>query len=138
MAKNLLILRGSNDVCKEEVVHIAASAQLFGIKPHYCEVKSITDIENVKNLGVKFDYIYLCAHANLYGFGDNETYSIEWTDFGSAICVKEILNEGCVFLLACCRTGLNKVAYDLFFSCTLIEYVCGPRWTLKALDLSVA
>ena len=51
---------------------------------------------------------------------------------------RDIINDGCVFLLACCRSGLNKVAFDLFYTCTFIEYVCGPRWKVTDLDLSVA
>lgn len=138
MTKKLLILKGSEDVCKEEVFHIANSAKLFGIEPYYQEIRSLEDVKNLKDLGVRFDYIHLCAHANPECFGDNKTYEVKWIDFGSTICFREILNEGAVFLLACCRSGLNKVAYDLFFSCSMIEYVCGPRWTLTALDLSVA
>jgi hypothetical protein len=138
MSKNLLILNGSSDICTEELMHIATSARLFGITPHLKEIHGISDVQSLKNAGIRYDYIYLCAHADQIGFGDNKSYSIEWTDFGTAICLKEVLNEGCVFLLACCRSGLNKVAFDLFYSCVLIEYVCGPRWTLNSLDLSVA
>jgi hypothetical protein len=63
---------------------------------------------------------------------------LEWIDFGCEMCVSECMNEGCIFLLACCRTGLTQVAYDLFISCGKIEFVCGPRWTLRPNDLTIA
>jgi hypothetical protein len=101
-------------------------------------ISSVQDVESIKDLGVKFDYIYLCAHADQIGFGDNKSYEMKWMTFGLLLCTDEILNANCIFLLACCRTGFYRVAYKLFYSCNLIEYVCGPRWTLASPDLSVA
>lgn len=137
--KRLLILKASTDVCPTEIGHITATAKLYQMAADIIEVNSAQELEKELNNGQKYDYVYLCAHANHQVFGDNQTgFNISWIDFGGILCQADCMNFGCIFLLACCRTGLNQVAYDLFWSCGKIEFICGPRWTLKPNDLTIA
>jgi hypothetical protein len=46
------------------------------------------------------------------------------------------LNAESVLLLGCCRGGLKKVASELFYYCSQIDYVCGPRWAVTGQDIS--
>ncbi|HKZ66254.1 MAG TPA: hypothetical protein VJ111_07860, partial [Chitinophagaceae bacterium] len=63
-----------------------STSELFGIETIKKEIKSLSDVESLKDSPDKFDYIYLCAHANHVEFGDKAmTYSIKWVDFGAAI-----------------------------------------------------
>jgi hypothetical protein len=84
-----------------------------------------------------FDYIYLCAHANMRGFGEKDgTNLTDWCDFARVLCDSNTLDQGAVLLLACCRGGLKGVAVGLFECCPKIDYVCGPRWLATGPDLT--
>lgn len=138
--KNLLVIKASSDVCPTEVSHIRATCGIFKMGFKLIEVSSEDDLREKLRDGTKYDYIYLCAHANHMVFGDNQKdgFELDWIDFGVIMCEADCMNYGCIFLLACCRTGLTQVAYNLFLSCPNIEFVCGPRWTLKPNDLTIA
>ena len=60
-----------------------------------------------------------------------------WLDFGKLVCETDCLNSNCILLLSCCRGGLNEVAYDMFWMCSDIEYIVGPRQNLTSSDLLI-
>lgn len=134
--KNLLIIKGSKDVCDVEVNQIRSIATMHGIGVETHVVGSAEDWENLAKLNRQFDYFYLAAHANVEGFGDPNGYVLGWHEFARTICPMNIVKSSAVFLLACCRAGLERVAYSIFAGCNQIEYVCGPRWKLTAADLT--
>jgi len=59
-------------------------------------------------------------------------------DFGSILCNAECMEENCVVMLSCCRGGLNQVAYDLFYHCSKITYIVGPRQSLCSHDMLIS
>src|SRR5690606_36012103 len=95
--------------------------------------QTLIDIfEKYSAIGLEFDFVYLCTHADSYAFdiemGVNKT-DMTWGRFGQLVCESGILNDNTVFLLACCRGGLFKVATDMFAVCNKINFVCGAKWT---------
>ncbi len=139
--KRILILKAASDICQDEICKIEASAKHFQMEPTVIDVISLDDLKRELNyLNFKYDYIYLCTHANENGFGDSDSKSLDvtWERFGNILCTTNCMNYNCILLLAGCRTGLNRVAFDMFFSCGKIEFICGPRWKLIPQDLSVA
>ncbi|WP_276373724.1 hypothetical protein [Chryseolinea sp. H1M3-3] len=138
--KRLLIIKAASDVCPTEIAHIVATCKIFKMEVDVLNVENENELRNGLGSGTKYDYIYLCAHANHQVFGDNdeEGFNLSWSDFSGIMCESGCMNYGCIFLLACCRTGLTQVAYDLFCSCAKVEFVCGPRWTLNPNDLTIA
>ena len=137
MPKRLLIIKASNDVCSSEIDHIKTVADMFGIT-HCTSV--LTDMATFKSdlcAGGNYDYVYLAAHADLTGFGEADgSISVDWSVFAEALCEAECLNPESILLLGCCRGGLKKVAIQLFYYCSQIDYVCGPRWTVTGQDIS--
>jgi hypothetical protein len=136
--KNLIIVKGSKDICEVEVNQIRSVAMMHGIAAQTHVIRSTQDWENLAKLNLRFDYFYLAAHANAQGFGDPDPggYMLDWHAFAQTICPMNIINNNAVFLLACCRAGIERVAYSIFAGCQQIEYVCGPRWKLTAPDLT--
>jgi hypothetical protein len=137
MAKRLLIVKASDDVCATEIDHLKNIAEMFGMT--HCAVE-LTDMDDFKKKlcgGDKYDYLYLAAHASPFEFGsaDNKV-SITWGDLSLALCEAKCLNAGAILLLGCCRGGLRRVAETLFINCDQIDYVCGPRWTVTSQDLT--
>lgn len=137
--KRLLILEAAEDICTAELVNIKAVAALHKIQSDHCKITSLKDLEKCVQNSAPYDYIYLCAHANRESFGTSDgTVSISWADFGQLVCEDNFINENAIFLLACCRSGINQVAYDLFYSCEKIDFVCGPKWHVSPQALTLA
>lgn len=134
--KNLLIIKGAKDICDVEVCQIKTIAGMFSMNVIEQLIDTVDALEQLATHNCKFDYIYLAAHANPNGFGDPEGYFVSWYDFSTGICPLDIVSSNAVFLLACCRGGVEKVGYDIFAGCDKIEYVCGPRWKVAAPDLT--
>ena len=136
MDKKILIIKASQDVCANEVEHIKTIAAMFGMEHETYELKDPKTFEDAMTGRGKYDYIYLAAHADLSGFGEADGSCVMgWHEFADALCRSGSLNPECILLLACCRGGLLKVANLLFLWCPKIDYVCGPRWTVKLMDL---
>ncbi len=133
--KNLLLLQVSNDICTEELITIGGQAEMYGInalKNHHVVKNQIELGKVLSESKIKYDYIYLCGHANQDGFGaESGDFFVPWSEFGRLICETECLNHSAILMLACCRTGYNQVAFKLFRSCNKIDYVFGPSWTLE-------
>lgn len=138
MEKKLLIIKASDDICGDELATIAAQAELFGIcaREHIHTVSSPKELAEVLFNGNVYDYIYLCAHADKDGFGtvDRELF-ISWQEFAILICVSECTNMETIFMLACCRTGYQEVAFRLHQHCQSIQYIFGPRSKVDAQTL---
>jgi hypothetical protein len=138
MSKRLLIIKAAKDICASEIDHIKIVAEMFGIV--HCTTV-LTDVASFKSdlcAGGKYDYIYLAAHADIMGFGESDgSISTDWSKFAEILCEAECLNPECILLLGCCRGGLKKVAAQLFYYCSQIDYVCGPRWTVTGQDISL-
>jgi len=137
--KRLLIIKASTDICATEIGHIVAVAEMFGIKHCTTELTDLGEFcDNLCTAGHRYDYLYLATHSDLTGFGESDGSTlIEWERFAETLCTAACLNPGSILLLGCCRGGLKKVANQLFYGCSDIDYVCGPRWTVKDLDISV-
>ena len=137
--KKLLIIKATDDLCAQELDQLIAVAGMFGLSHTLYEfttgAKFVTDLQSSAE---KYDYIYLGAHANPVEFGDSQgKIRMPWETFGYCLCSSMCLNSGCVLLLGCCRGGLKPVAKTLFASCAAIDYVCGPRWTVKPCDITL-
>ena len=138
MPKKLLIIKATDDLCAAELDQLEAIARMFEIQPTIYEFSTIEKfVEDLREKGT-YDYIYLGAHANPYEFGDSQgKIRVGWNDFGYSLCSAMCLSPECVLLLGCCRGGLRPVARMLFDSCLAIDYVCGPRWTVRPSDITV-
>jgi len=138
--KNILILRacGLNDE-KQECDNIKSQAELYNIEVHdYCP-KDNQELLEILNKGIAFDYIYLSSHGSADGFGnETETIVYSWFDFGVELCGSMCMKPDCIILLSCCRGGLDQVAYDLFYCCSKIAYIVGPRQSLYPHDLLIS
>ena len=140
MAKKLLILRacGINEE-REECDNIKIQAQLYGISVNDFCPKTNGELETILHAGETYDYIYLSSHGNVDGFGNEQsTISYSWFDFGVLLCGAACMNPDCIILLSCCRGGLSQIAYDLFYCCTKISYVVGPRQSLFPHDMLIS
>lgn len=141
--KNLLILKAHQDICGNEIGLIKHQGGFLGIDVKEETIESeqtIIDIfKKYSDSGIQFDFVYLCTHADGNAFeikmGIFES-DVTWGRFGQLVCESGILNEDTVFLLACCRGGLFKVATDMFAVCNKINFVCGAKWTLRSADLA--
>lgn len=137
MPKRLLIIEAASDVCASEIKHIKIIAEMLGIDHCTIRLHEMTTFREQLCEGGSYDYVYLAAHANTEFFGESDaSVAIAWTELAMAFCSSDCLNAGAILLLGCCRGGLKRVAYSLFCTCTKIDYVCGPRWTVTGPDIS--
>lgn len=141
--KNLLILKAHHDVCGNEIGLITHQAQFLNINVTEEVIDSERTMLDVfakhEGNGGTFDFVYLCTHADGQGFDIEmgiDKSDMTWGRFAQIVCESGVLNDETVFLLACCRGGLFKVATDMFAVCNKIHYVCGAKWTLKPADLA--
>ncbi|MCU7619117.1 hypothetical protein NZ698_18210 [Chryseobacterium sp. PBS4-4] len=137
--KKILIIRACGVPGeKEECDIIKNQAQLYGIEVHdYCP-KNNHELFDSLNKGIQYDYIYISSHGDSTGFCDSVgEINCSWFEFGAELCSSMCMNEDCVIMLSCCRGGLNQVAYDLFYNCTKISYIVGPRQSLYPHDMLI-
>ena len=139
MQKRILILKacGSKDE-PLECESVCKQAKMYGIEPICKEVTNNTDLDVVLSSYGSFDYIYLSAHgcAELFASEDQQVY-MNWEDFASMLCSHGCMKDGCILMLSCCRGGLMQVAYTLFYNCSHISYVLGPRQSLTSQDMHI-
>lgn len=112
---------------------IAHQAELFGINAvsNMKTVSTPKELARVLFSGKVYDYIYLCAHATDEGFGTKDGgFFVSWGELAMLICESGCTKEDAVFMLACCRSGYDQVAFNLFYTCRKIQYVFGPRSTV--------
>ncbi len=137
--KKMLFIKASKDISDLSVIDINCHAMCHSISVKTIEIKSQDELENeLRKLKEKFDYIYLAAHGNDKQFGDTDnSFILKWEYLGQILCSADCINEDCIFLLYCCRGGLNQVAYRLFSSCQQIQYICGARQKMTNIDLTI-
>lgn len=139
MKKRILILKacGSSDE-PFECNGICEQAKLYGIESVCKDVKNNGELDTILSTSGTFDYIYLSAHgcAELFASEDQQVY-MNWDDFAAMLCSYGCMNDDCILMLSCCRGGLMQVAYTLFYSCTHISYVLGPRQSLTSADMHI-
>lgn len=140
---NILFLKASKDICSFEMGALSNFCSLIGLQIYSEEIVDDNSITNIaikySKKKLKFDYVYLCAHGRKEGFVadlDGKEKLIKWSTFGGSICENEILDEGTIFLLACCQGGLLQVAIDIMAVCNKINYICGVKWTVLNWDLT--
>jgi hypothetical protein len=133
--RRLLILRASEEVCGSETELIRSHSELIGIEVVTKSVSSEEEMRTILRENGAFDYFYLCTHGSREGFqlGDE---IMSWSEFAGITCTTDCLKEGATFMLACCRGGLNIVAYDIFIGCPDIDFVCGPTAKTYPWDLT--
>jgi len=88
--------------------------------------------------GKKYDFIYLGAHADGYGFGENASSLHPWESLALAICETDCIQQGGTLFMGCCRGGMKTVAIKIMMQCGKIDQICGPFWTLKGNDITKA
>lgn len=89
--------------------------------------------------GRKYDFVYLGAHADSYGFGENSGSDLHsWEDLALAICETDCMEPGGTLFMGCCRGGMKTVAIKIMQQCAKIDQICGPFWTLKGNDITKA
>ncbi len=142
-SKSILVLRASKDICGDEVSLVTSHCQLLGMTVYKEDVPTEAALTNVVekylSQGVHFDYIYLCSHGDKEGFETDLSGTqvfIPWTTFSQQLCENGILNDDTIFLLACCKGGLTKVAIDIMSVCYKINYICGVKWNAFPWDLT--
>ena len=95
-------------------------------------------MESILSSNGAFDFIYLSAHGCADSFAsEDEEVNVTWADFSTKLCAAECMNDDCILMLSCCRGGLMQVAYTLFYYCSHISYVLGPRQSLTSADMHI-
>ncbi len=138
--KRILILRACGIAGEtKECDNIKSQSELYDLEVHdFCPTTN-KELFEILNKGITYDYIYLSSHGSESGFGNEaETLDILWFDFGVELCSSMCMKEDCIVMLSCCRGGLNQVAYDLFYCCTKIAYIVGPRQSLYPHDMLIS
>jgi hypothetical protein len=137
--RKLLILTASDEVPGCETDLVKQVVEPFEIDVTHVQIFDPADLAQIPDS--RFDYVYICGHANKQTFGGSgkptdRDVEIEWPGLSEAICTK--LNQGAVVFLACCHGGLNQVAFDLFIGCDSVETVVGSPSSVDSEDLRLA
>lgn len=137
--KRIFVLKACGSLAEpHECNGICEQAKLYGLDSVCIDVKNNNELEQALCSNGAFDYIYLSAHGNAESFSsEDEQVNMLWTDFAGFLCSTGCMNDDCVLMLSCCRGGLMQVAYTLFYSCSHISYVVGPRQSLSSADMSI-
>lgn len=121
-----------------ETRNILEQLQLYEFDVENKKIENGEELKESLTTGKKYDLIYLSAHGDEGGFSNEaEDYKSTWKNFGELIYNSSCLAEENILLLSCCRGGLNKVAYEMFFICPEIEYICGPRISLDSCEMLI-
>src|SRR5690606_8094413 len=103
--------------CGDEIGLITHQSQFFNITVHEevidTEETMVAVFRKYQELGIEFNYIYLCTHADSFEFDIEmgiDKSSMSWARFGQLLCESEVLHDDTIILLACCRGGLFNVA----------------------------
>jgi hypothetical protein len=135
-SKNLLFVTASTSACAGEAKLVEDCLKNMGVGFRTVEWLSLNDFATLMSDGQKYDYIYLGAHADSYGFGEKAGLSLHpWEELGNAICATDCILPGGTLLLGCCRGGIKTVALKILKSCEKIDYICGPQWKVAGNDL---
>ncbi len=139
MAKNILILRASEDIPDQEIDNVKAQVELYAMEVTISSTLTVEQVKAALYAGVAYDYIYLATHGCEANWGSvSGALEMTWIQFAAEVCKSGVSKPGAVFLHSCCRGGLDSVAYDMFACCEKIELVCGPRFNVRPADLVMA
>ena len=152
--QRLLILQGSSDAAIEELDNLKVLCDFYGMSG---ERKDITNFlltkderegeveeycgplikEICKDTCGQYEYVYLSTHGSTHTFGesDGERY-LTWEEFAESLCLGDCLKSEAKLLLGCCRGGQHRVAHTMFQKCALIDFVCGPRASIRDTDIN--
>jgi hypothetical protein len=134
--KNCLFLKAAAAACANEEGSIRANLKAFGVDVEVIQWTSQGDFYQ-QVTGKKFAIIYLGAHADGYGFGEQGAFQ-PWETLAESICMSDCMTlEGTLFL-GCCRGGMKTVALKILQQCDKIDYIFGPNWNTKGGDLVTA
>jgi hypothetical protein len=128
----------STAACSGERDLIKALLNNLGIGLKIVEWVSAHDFE--QQMGVaKYDFIYLGAHADSYGFGQGAGVELQsWETLALAICETDCIKPGGTLFLGCCRGGMKTVAIKIMQQCGKIDQICGPFWSLTGNQITEA
>jgi len=137
--KTMLVLKASEDVSSAEIDNVVTQTKMYGIEHDIYEIRSIDDLFDALNTGKRYDYLFLATHGCETSWGNiSGTLNVKWIDFAALVCMSGVTKPGSVFLHSCCRGGLTQVAHTMFACCDKIEFVCGPRYNIRPVDLVTA
>jgi hypothetical protein len=121
-----------------ETQNIFEQLQLYDFNVDMSNIENGDRLKEVLQTDKKYDLIYLSAHGDEDGFSNEaEDYKSSWKNFGELIYNSSCLAPENILLLSCCKGGLNKVAYEMFYICPEIEYICGPRISLDSCEMLI-
>jgi len=132
----MLILQCSDHIDeKKEIASIKAQSILYEFDVVVKKPRSLRSIRYILKNTEKLDILYISAHGNSKGFcNQDNSININWLDLAYEICASDCLEDDAILLLSCCRGGLNEIAFDMFWSCPAISYVCGPRQEVESVE----
>jgi hypothetical protein len=136
IAKNCLFLKAAAAACANEEASIRANLQMLRVDVEVIEWTSQGDFFQQVS-GKKFAIIYLGAHANGAGFGEQGRFQ-PWETLGESICMSDCMTPEGTLFLGCCRGGMKTVALKILQQCDKIDYIFGPNWNTKGGDLVTA
>src|SRR5882724_1790156 len=137
MSKTCLFLKAAAAACADEEAVIRHYLKGLQVEMEAIEWVSVEDFVN-RVFGKKFEIIYLGAHADGSGFGESNGTLHPWESLAAGICNSDcIVPEGTLFL-GCCRGGMKMVALKILMQCAKIDYIVGPNWKSKGVDLVAA
>lgn len=128
----------STAACSGEQELIKALLRNLGIGLKIVEWDSAEDFKQQMGES-KYDFIYLGAHADSYGFGQGAGVDLHsWESLAVAICETDCIKPGGTLFLGCCRGGMKTVAIKIMQQCNKIDQICGPFWSLTGNQITEA
>lgn len=144
MKKRLLFVQVSKDQSGYFENAISAVCAFLDVEYVRYVFSDLGSFYNDFNSVQPFDFVYWAAHGNEDVFSDvpepvaGTNVFERWNRLGYYLCVAGVLTYGGVFFLGCCQGGLRKIAVELFYNCTQLRFVCGPKHAIVGNDLALA
>ena len=153
--RRLLILQGSNDAAEQELDNLRVLCDFYGMSGERKDITGLLMPEEARANGDplkyckplideickdalgQYEYVYISTHGSTESFGeaDGSKY-ITWSEFALSLCEADCLKAEAKLLLGCCRGGQHRVAHTMFEECALIDFVCGPRASIRDVDIN--
>lgn len=134
-----LMIRASSSACAGEESLVRDVLKGLDIELRSVEWISYADFVSQIGKGEQYQFIYLGAHADGTGFGENSAATLHrWETLAEAICNTDCISPGGTLFMGCCRGGMKTVAFKIMKQCGKVDQICGPFWTLKGNDITMA
>jgi len=135
-----LILKASEDACGSEIAALEANLKATDSKVVIRQIDWVSQDDFIAKVGDnKFKIIYVGAHADGKGFGDNNKgVWHDWQTLALSICISDCMVPEGVLFMGCCRGGMKTIALQIFKVCNRIDYIVGPNQKAKGGDLVAA